>query len=97
MEADASMTEWKSSRRFGLSLAAIAPMFQVTGRMASRFVVPISSRRPERWATAISSRTSSVTSVAIRCRSGAESAMASLVSPASLLRIVRMSSVVTDV
>ena len=44
--ADARRILRNRSSASGWPLAAIAPMFQITGRWASRSVVPISSRRP---------------------------------------------------
>ena len=44
-----------SSSAPGWPLAAMAPMFQITGRWASRSVVPISSSRPFWYSRAMAS------------------------------------------
>ena len=78
---------------FGAPLDAIRVMFQVTGRAASRFVVPISSRRPFRYSAAIAATTSSVTTASILALIGVVSAPASLVRVSRRLRISNASSV----
>ena len=46
MLADAASTSRNRSTAFGAPLAAMAPMFQITARCVSRFVVTTSRRRP---------------------------------------------------
>ena len=57
--------------------AAIAPMFQITGRCASRSVVPISSRRPFWYSRAIAASIFWSAYLAMISASGLVSAMAS--------------------
>ncbi|MNU44989.1 hypothetical protein D3C71_338220 [compost metagenome] len=75
---EASMMLRKSSSAPGALLAAIAPMFQVTGRPESRSVVPISRILPFEYSSAIAARISAVTYFAMSRDSGLLSAIPSL-------------------
>src|ERR1700683_4863934 len=68
-----------SSSAPGASLEAIAPIFHITARPASRSVVPMSRNRPFWYSPATAARTSGVTYFAMRRANGALSAMPSLI------------------
>jgi hypothetical protein len=59
IEAEAINTRRNRSRRAGCSLAAIAVMFQITARWASRLVVTTNRKRPLRCSTAMASSSAS--------------------------------------
>ncbi|MNN45682.1 hypothetical protein D3C81_1600290 [compost metagenome] len=75
---EASMMLRKSSSAPGAWLAAIAPMFQVTGRPESRSVVPISRIRPWAYCSAIAASICAVMYFAMSRDNGLLSAMPSL-------------------
>ena len=77
----------KSCSASGLPLAASAPMFQITGRWASRSVVPISSRRPSPYSRAIAANIFSSAYLAMTSASGVVSAMASSNRAAEMPRV----------
>ena len=92
MLADAIMMFLNSCRAAGEAMDAMAPIFQVTARPASRSVVPISRTRPFANSRAIAAMTSGVRYFATSRASGLLSAMPSLARPASLLRARKTSS-----
>lgn len=78
---------------FGTSLTAIRPMSQITGRRATKFVVPIYNSRPFRYSLAIACTISSSIYLEIKARSGEESVIASLFSPLIVPRYITKSLV----
>jgi hypothetical protein len=86
MAADATRMSRTRSRAFGLPLAAILPIFHMTGLRASMLVVPMRRMRPLASSAAMSFSMSAVTYFATSCRSGALSAIASSKSAANLPR-----------
>ncbi|MCY1182283.1 hypothetical protein D9M73_228370 [compost metagenome] len=83
---DAIMMLRKRSSAPGASLAAIVPMFQVTGRPESRSVVPISRIRPLAYSDAIAARISAVMYFVMSRDSGLLSAIPSLARRVSTFR-----------
>ena len=71
IEVEASRTSMMRSRAFGLLLAAIAPMFQMTGRAWSRLVVKMNNSRPLPYSSPILRINSSSRYREIIARSGA--------------------------
>ena len=91
MDADANKTFRNSARDPGLLLAAIAVMFQMTGSSESMSVVPTSRMRPLAYSAAIASSNAWSVFCAIKFASGRESAIASLMTPLSMPRDLKMS------
>ncbi|MNL19419.1 hypothetical protein D3C87_1406180 [compost metagenome] len=91
MLIEATMMLRNSSSAPGAWLAAIVPMFQVTGRAQSRSVVPIIRIRPLAYSAAICASTSGVMYFAMSRASGLLSATPSLASRVRTLRDRKMS------
>ena len=87
------MTSRISCADSSVPTAAMAPMFQMTGRFASRLVVPMSKRRPLAYSCAISSIISASMCFCSTSRIGAVSPNASLVRPAISERFLTRSDV----
>jgi hypothetical protein len=92
MLEEARSTFWKSPSAPGAPEAAIAPMFQATGRPVSTLVVITKRRRPRRCSVAMSAMSSAVTSRSINLASGQVSRRLSFVAPNS-----KMSAALTSV
>ena len=72
IEVDAASTVRNNVTRLGLLLAAMAPMFQMVVRCASRLVVAIISMRPLRCSTAMASINAGVAYLAISSFNGSD-------------------------
>src|SRR3546814_2618498 len=72
-------------------LAAMAVMFQIIGRRASRLVVPTNSSRPLAYSAAMASRNAGVTKRSISFVMGAVSAMRSEEHTSELQSLMRIS------